>query len=71
MKGKGEKTVSARLLLLSICVAFALEFAGCKGGTGGETSTEPAAGAAGGTNAATTNASASADTNSSSASTTQ
>ena len=70
MKVNGERKASLKPLFLAACVAFALEFAGCKGGTGGATTTEPAPGAAG-TNSAATNASMSADTNTSTASTNQ
>jgi len=72
MKVKSEKTGRMKPLLIAICAALALEFAGCKGGTGGSATTEPAAGATGSaTNSAATNASTSADTNTSAASTTQ
>lgn len=70
MKVENEKTSRMKPLLFAICAALALEFAGCKGGTGGSASTEPATGATGSdTNSAATNATASADTNVSAAST--
>ena len=71
MKVNGERRARLKPLVLAACVAFALEFVGCKGGTGGAATTEPAPGAAGDTNSATTNASMSADTNTSTASTNQ
>jgi len=69
------KKMSLKILLCVVGAALALEFAGCHGGSGGTTSTEPNAGAAGSdtnsaaTNApAATNASSSADTSAPSAS---
>ena len=67
---EGKQKSSRKLLMLAVCVAFALEFVGCKEGTGGTSTTEPASGTAGATNSATTNASMSADTNTSAAATT-
>jgi hypothetical protein len=72
MKVRKEGTVRMKPLLVAICAALALEFAGCKGGTDGSATTETGAGATGSaTNSAATNASATADTNSSTASTSQ
>ena len=62
MKVNGDKRASLKHLILAATVAFALEFVGCKGGTGGATTTEPAPGTAGDTNSAATNANMSADT---------
>ena len=66
---EGKQKSSRKLLMLAVCVAFALEFVGCKEGTGAASTTEPA-GAAGATNSAATNASMSADTNTTTAATT-
>ena len=64
MKVRSEETKRLKPLLIAVCAALALEFAGCKGGAGGTATTEPDAGAAGSaTNSAATNASTSADTN--------
>ena len=68
MKDNGE-TKGESKLLIAVCVAFALEFAGCKGGSGAGATTEPAPGTAG-TNSVATNAMMSADTNTTTASTT-
>lgn len=68
MKDNGETKGRSRLLAIAICVAFALEFAGCKGG--GAATTEPAPGTAG-TNSVATNAVTSADTNATTATTTK
>lgn len=65
MKENGDKKSRSKLLMFAVCVAFALEFAGCKGGSGGTATTEPAA-AMGATNSAATNAMMAADTNASS-----
>ena len=65
MTENGENKARIRPLVVAACVAFALEFAGCKGGTDGAASSEPGAGAAGtATNSAMTNASVTVDTNS-------
>jgi len=69
MKDNGETKSRSKLLLIAVCVAFALEFAGCKGGSGGAATTDPAPGTAG-TNSVATNAVMSADTNTTAASTT-
>jgi hypothetical protein len=71
MTGNGEKRARLKPLLFAACVAFALEFAGCKEGAGGGATTEPAAGAAGETNSVSTNASLSVETNSTSVTTNQ
>jgi hypothetical protein len=71
MNGNGEKRARLKPLLFAACVAFALEFAGCKGGAGGAATTEPAPGAAGATNSVSTNASMTVDTNSTTVSTNQ
>ena len=71
MKVKGNQRANLKHLTLVAAVAFALEFVGCKGGTGGATTTEPASGTAGDTNSAATNANMSADTNTSATSTSQ
>jgi hypothetical protein len=70
MKDNGETKDRSKLLALALCVAFALEFAGCKGGSGGAATTEPAPGTAG-TNSVATNAVMSADTNATTATTTK
>jgi hypothetical protein len=69
MKDNGETKSRSKLLAIAVCVAFALEFAGCKGGSGA-TTTDPAPGTAG-TNSVATNAMMSADTNTTTATTTQ
>ena len=66
----GETKSRSKPLLIAVCVAFALEFAGCKGGSGGAATTDPPAGTAG-TNSVATNATMSADTNTTTASTNQ
>jgi hypothetical protein len=68
MKDNGETKGRSKLLIIAVCVAFALEFAGCKGGSGGAATTEPPGTA--GTNGVATNAMMSADTNTTTASTT-
>jgi hypothetical protein len=70
MKDTGETKSRSKLLAIAVCVAFALEFAGCKGGAGGAATTEPAPGTAG-TNSVATNATMSADTNTTTATTTK
>jgi hypothetical protein len=70
MKDNGETKDRSKLLAIVLCVAFALEFAGCKGGSGGAATTEPAPGTVG-TNSVATNAVMSADTNATTATTTK
>ncbi len=70
MKDNGEKKSRSKVLAIAVCIAFALEFAGCKGGSEGAATTDPAPGTAG-TNSVATNAVMSADTNATTATTTQ